>query len=139
MKRMSKSLLVPKIVLVRNLFFWTFCEKNLRFFTIIFCCCPQLSKLICSCYHGVLDISWSATSYWSGISRIDKCWNWPDDCPYNLSIWSCRDMVHPVFFQVKGDQFWNLLCNTKQSVYSIWFCVACYIWHISNLKHGTQK
>ena len=56
-KRMSKSLSVSRIISVRSLFFWTFCEKTLRFFKIIFCRYPQLSKLSCFCCHRVFNIS----------------------------------------------------------------------------------
>jgi len=43
--KMSKFLLFFKIVLVRSLFFQTFCEKSFRNFIIIIYFYPQISKL----------------------------------------------------------------------------------------------
>jgi len=55
MKRISKSFLFSKIILVRVLFFQTFCEKSQRFFKIIYPPYLQLSKLTCFYCHKSSD------------------------------------------------------------------------------------
>ena len=57
----SNSFLFFKIILVKSLFFQTFCKKSLRFFKIIIFPCPQLSILICFCLHKTLNTSSNAT------------------------------------------------------------------------------
>lgn len=55
-RMISKSLLISNNVLVKNLFFQTFCKNTLKFFKIIFEHCLQLKKLICSYFHRPPDI-----------------------------------------------------------------------------------
>ena len=76
---MLNFLLSFNSVSVRNLFFWTFCENILRFFTIMLVCCSQLNELTCSYFHRAFDTFLNATLCWSDASRMGKCWNWLDD------------------------------------------------------------
>jgi len=66
-RMMSKCVWVSRIVLMMRWFFYTFWERTLRFFKIIFSVyrSPK-SGLIWICCHGFQRISWGAILCWSG-------------------------------------------------------------------------
>jgi len=60
------------MVLVSDIFLWTFCEKILISFIIMLVLHSQLSESIVFYCHEALDTFLSAISYGNSTSRIDK-------------------------------------------------------------------
>ena len=111
-----------------------FCEKILRFFTIINELSHSLqNKLIWICFHGSQHTSSDVIPYWTYVSKTDIDWSLLGDLLGNLSTWTCGDIVSLFSFPILAGWSWHLPCGTSQIPDGVQICAAYCIWHILNL------
>ena len=105
---------VLRRVLTMREFLQMFCEKILRFFTIIVKLgCFLYNELNWICFHRSLHISCDATPYWTCTSKMDKDWNPLGDPLSSSSTWKSGGIVPLSLFLILAGSFWCLLCSTN--------------------------
>ena len=130
-KMISNWFKVSRRVLMMREFLWTFCEKILRFFTIIIeLSCSLQNELIWICFHGSQCTSSDAIPYWICVSKMDIGWSLLGGLLDNLSTWTCEGIVLLFLFPILAGWFWHLSCSTSQIPDGVQICVAYCIWCI---------
>ena len=115
MKMILNWLWVSRMVLIMREFLQTFCEKILRFFTIIIeVSRSPKNKSTWTCFHGSQCTSFIATPYWICVSRMDIDWNQLGDLLGSLNTWMSEDIALLSLFQVAEGWTFCLPCNTTQ-------------------------
>ena len=107
MKMMSVENWVLRIVLIRKLFFWTFCKKIYNDSKIILGPHSQLNTLTWFDFDEVLDIFWSATPCWSSSARKSMYWSWLDNHLYSWCTWMYAGIVCLALFPNREDLSWS--------------------------------
>ena len=107
-KMMLKWTKVSRRVLTKREFLQTFCEKILRFFTIIneYCCSLQ-SGLIWICSHGSQRTSSDAIPYWTCDIKMDIGWSLLDSLYDSLDTWMSGGMVLLFLFPILAGWSWH--------------------------------
>jgi len=114
-KMISNWFRVLRRVLMMREFLRTFCEKILKFFTIIVELSRSLqNESIWIYFHGSQHTSSVVIPYWTCISRMDIGWSLLDDLLSNSSIWMSESMVPLFSFPILEDWSCHSPCNTIQ-------------------------
>jgi len=125
---------VLRRVLTMREFLQTFCEKILRFFTIIVELSRSLqNKSIWICFHGSQHTSSDAIPYWTCVSKMNIGWSPLGGLLGNSSTWMCGGMVPLFLFPILVGWSWHSPCSTSQIPDGVQICVAHCIWRIWNL------
>ena len=92
---------ISRMVLMMTEFLQMFCEKTLRFFTIIDWTCRSLqNEAISTCFHRFQHTFWCAIPYWSDVSKMGSCWSWLGGLLCSLNTWMSGGMVCPSWFLI---------------------------------------
>jgi len=125
---------VSKMILVKTLFFLTFCEKIFRLFLIISCYRQWLGRLSWPWFLWFLVLSSSAIRDWICTSKRGTCCHLLCVHLCIWCIWSCEGMVHPSQFLIWEGSVWSWLCSTMLDLYGVLACEGHCISVI--LSHG---
>ena len=140
MKMMLNWFWISRRVLTMREFLWTFCERILRFFTIIVEVhhSPQNGSTWI-CYYGSQHIFFVTTPYYTYVSKTDIGWNLLSNLLDSLSIWMNEDMVLLSLFPTLEGWSCHSPCNTTQICDGFQTCGDHCIWHILILEFYTRK
>jgi len=130
-KMISNWFRVLRRILTMREFLQTFCEKILRFFTIIVELSHSLqNKSIWIYFHGLQRTSSIAIPYWTCVSRTDIGWSLLDDLLGNSSIWISEDMDPLFSFPILEGWSCCLLYSTIQILDGVQIYEDHCIWRI---------
>ena len=129
---------VSKIILVKTLFFLTFCEKIFRLSLIISWYHRWLGRLSWPWFPWLLVLSLSTTHNWICVSKRGTCCHLPCVCLCSWRIWSYEGIVYPWQFLVLEGSVLNWLYSTMLDLCGVPAYEGHYTFGILSHGHGMR-